>query len=384
MAYEKGQKVLAETRDVAANVKRDAGLSTKTSIRADLLNADVHAFSTDVIDYNSVSAAIIEENEELFALSRCCDPFAPQYLTICKTLTKTIEHLGSVFLTKTSMSILNYDTTGLEKLTIDALLRMVSFNFRKVHDTLQRKKKDSQEFDIQLYEQMLSFAKVLRRLGSTETKAVRISLGLDEAYPHVNGIKKNKNKANSGASQNSAPLRELPSYPLHYEAFNQDPGTRGQGQEVRDQGQGAGSQDSGARDQGTVNSGNNTHVTETILDKTTVSCFDNCKDSETEVIENIESSGQESTPSVASEEENSWEAAIPAEDDFDEKLAQLPDKVKACVISIIDNPDNLKNYLMCLADENYCRIYREKTDIFREAIAFLNSALPQKAPPNSG
>ena len=74
-----------------------------------------------------------------------------------------------------------------------------------------------------------------------------------------------------------------------------------------------------------MNSGNNTHVTETILDKTTVSCFDNCKDSETEVIENIESSGQESTSSVASEEENSW-----------------------------------------------------------EAIAFLNSALPQKAPPNSG
>ena len=48
MAYEKGQKVLAEARDVAANVKRDAGLSTKTSIRADLLNADVHAFSTEI------------------------------------------------------------------------------------------------------------------------------------------------------------------------------------------------------------------------------------------------------------------------------------------------------------------------------------------------
>ena len=386
MAYEKGQKVLAEARDVAANVKRDAGLSTKTSIRADLLNADVHAFSTDVIDYNSVSAAIIEENEELFALSRCCDPFAPQYLTICKTLTKTIEHLGSVFLTKTSMSILNYDTTGLEKLTIDALLRMVSFNFRKVHDTLQRKKKDSQEFDIQLYEQMLSFAKVLRRLGSTETKAVRISLGLDEPYPHMNGIKKNKNKANSGANQSSAPLRELPSYPIHYEAFNQDPGTRGQGQDVRDQGQGAGAQNSGSRDQGQgasrqvpVNNCDNTQAAETGLDDAPESHSDSCEGSETELPENIEPSRQESTPSVSSEEENSGEAAIPAEDDFDERFAQLPDAVKACVVSIIDNPDNLKNYLMCLADENYCRIYREKTDIFREAIAFLNNALPQKS-----
>ena len=376
MAYEKGQKVLAEARDVAAEVKRDAGLSTKTSIRAELLNADVHAFSTDVIDYNSVSAAIMEENEELFALSRCCDPFAPQYLTICKTLTKTIEHLGSVFLTKTSMSILHYDTTGLEKLTIDTLLRMVSFNFRKVHDTLQRKKKDSQEFDIQLYEQMLSFAKVLRRLGSTETKAVRISLGLDEPYPHVNGIKKNKNKANSGASQNFAPLRELPSYPINYEAL-EEAGVRSKEQGVREQDSGAGSQE-------TVISEDNTQVPETGLDEATVSGSDNCKDPETEVTESLEPSQQESTPSVASEEENSETTMIPAENDFDERLAQLPDAVKACVASIIDNPDNLKNYLMCLADENYCRIYREKTDIFREAIAFLDSALPQKAPPDSG
>ena len=376
MAYEKGQKVLAEARNVAAEVKRDAGLSTKTSIRADLLNADVHAFSTDVIDYNNVSAAIIEENEELFALSRCCDPFAPQYLTICKTLTKTIEHLGSVFLTKTSMSILHYDTTGLEKLTIDALLRMVSFNFRKVHDTLQRKKKDSQEFDIQLYEQMLSFAKVLRRLGSTETKATRISLGLDEPYPHMNGIKKNKNKANGGANQNSAPLRELPSYPIHYDAI--------EGADARIKEQGTNSQDSVVSGQGSGISADNTQAPETGLDEATVSGSDNCKAPETKVTESLEPSQQESTPSVASEEENSETAAIPAEDNFDERLAQMPDAVKACVASIIDNPDNLKNYLMCLADENYCRIYREKTDIFREAIAFLDSALPQKAPPDTG
>ena len=84
-------------------------------------------------------------------------------------------------------------------------------------------------------------------------------------------------------------------------------------------------------------------------------------------------------PKYTSEEENSETAAIPAEDNFDERLAQMPDAVKACVVSIIENPDNIKNYLMCLADENYCRTYREKTDIFREAIAFINSALPQQA-----
>ena len=122
-----------------------------------------------------------------------------------------------------------------------------------------------------------------------------------------------------------------------------------------------------------------TQATETGLHEATVNCFDNCNDSETEVTEIIEPSWQESTPSVASEEENSGESAMPAEDDFEEGVAQLPEKVQACVVSIIENPDNLKNYLMCLADENYCRIYREKTDIFRESIAFLNSALPQEA-----
>ena len=370
MAYEKGQKVLAEARDVAANVKRDAGLSTKTSIRADLLNADVHAFSTDVIDYNSVSAAIIEENEELFALSRCCDPFAPQYLTICKTLTKTIEHLGSVFLTKTSMSILHYDITGLENLTIDALSRMVSFNFRKVHDTLQRKKKESHEFDILLYEQMMIFAKVLRRLEITNSKAAGIRLGLNEPNPHVRGIKNNKNKTNGSANQNGAPLRELPSYPLHYEALNQGAGGRGQGPEA--------SQLPDAGGRGPVNSfemtEDNMQVPETGLDETTVRCSDASEGSGTQLSEGVEPSQQENTASVPSEEENSEAADKPAENDFDERFAQLPEPVKACVTSIIENPDNLKDYLLCLADENYCRFYREKTDIFREAIAFLDNS----------
>lgn len=148
---------------------------------------------------------------------------------------------------------------------------------------------------------------------------------------------------------------------------------------IRNKEQRTRNKEQGASGQVPVNNCGNTQAAETGLDEAPESHSDSFEGSETELSENIEPSQQVSTPSVASEEGNSGEAAIPAEDDFDERFAQLPDAVKACVVSIIDNPDNLKNYLMCLADENYCRIYREKTDIFREAIAFINSAMPQQA-----
>ncbi len=361
MAYEKDQKILTEVSEAVDGIKREAGLSSNTSIRADLLNEDPKSFSTDSMSYVGIAAGIMEENEELFALSRLCDRFAPQYLKICRTLEKTVEYLGSVCVTKSAMKYYQQDVSVIDHLTIHRLHQMISFNFRKVKAALDQKKEKLHEFDLDLYDQMMSFAKVMERLCATEYRATAIDLGLEEPKKLVKKTVTFSEKKSDSVS----PLRELPSYPIDYDAFTQDPGDR-------DQGQGAGYQMP-------VNSCVDTQAAETGLHEATVSCSDNCNDSETEVTEINEPSRQAYSPFVPSEEDNSETAAIPAEDDFDERLAQLPDKVKACVVSIIENPDNLKNYLMCLADENYCRIYREKTDIFRKAIAFINSALPQQA-----
>ncbi len=367
MAYEKDQKILTEVSEAVDGIKREAGLSSNTSIRADLLNEDPKSFSTDSMSYVGIAAGIMEENEELFALSRLCDRFAPQYLKICRTLEKTVEYLGSVCVTKSALKCYQEDVAAIEQLTIHRLHQMISFNFRKVKAALDQKKEKLHEFDLELYDQMMSFAKVMERLCVTETRAVFIDLGFEKPMKHVKKTVTFSEKESDSVS----PFHERPSYPINYDVLEKAG--------ARSKEQGAIGQDSGSEDQVPVNSGDNMQAAETGLDDATESRSDSCEGSETELLENIEPSRQESTPSVSSEEENSGETAIPAEDDFDERFAQLPDAVKACVVSIIDNPDNLKNYLMCLADENYCRIYREKTDIFREAIAFINSAMPQQA-----
>ena len=185
MAYEKDQKILAEVSEAVDGIKRDAGLSSNTSIRADLLNEDPKSFSTDSMVYVQIAAGIMEENEELFALSRLCDRFAPQYLKICRTLEKTVEYLGSVCVTKSALKCYQEDVAAIEQLTIHRLHQMISFNFRKVKAALDQKKEKLHEFDLELYDQMMSFAKVMERLCATEYRAVAIDLGLEEPKEHV-------------------------------------------------------------------------------------------------------------------------------------------------------------------------------------------------------
>ena len=80
MAYGNHQQTLAEVKETVAEIKKDAGLSSKASVRADFLNEDPKTFGTESMSYEQAAAEIIEENEELFALSRLCDRFVPQYL----------------------------------------------------------------------------------------------------------------------------------------------------------------------------------------------------------------------------------------------------------------------------------------------------------------
>ena len=218
MAYERHQQMLAEVKETVADIKKDAGLSSKASVRADFLKEDPKSFETESMSYVQVAAEIIEENEELFALSRLCNRFVPQYLKICKTLEKTVEYLGSVCLTKSAMKYYEKDVSLINHLTIEHLHQMLSFNFRKVKAALDEKKNTLHEYDLDLYNQMLSFAKVMQRLRVTENRALDIKLGLEEPHQLIKHIT-NFSKSESASA---APLRELPSYPIHYEAIEND------------------------------------------------------------------------------------------------------------------------------------------------------------------
>ena len=280
MAYEKDQKILTEVSEAVDGIKREAGLSSNTSIRADLLNEDPKSFSTDSMSYVGIAAGIMEENEELFALSRLCDRFAPQYLKICRTLEKTVEYLGSVCVTKSALKCYQEDVAAIEQLTIHRMHQMISFNFRKVKAALDQKKEKLHEFDLELYDQMMSFAKVMERLCVTETRAVFIDLGLEKPMKHVK-----KTVTFSEKESNSVPpFHELPSYPINYDVLEKA-GTRSKEQ-------GTSGQDSGERDQVPVNNCGNTQAAETGLDDVPESRSDSREGSETELSENIEPSQQ--------------------------------------------------------------------------------------------
>ena len=215
MAYGNHQETLAEVKETVAEIKKDAGLSSKASVRADFLNEDPKSFGTESMSYEQVAVEIIEENEELFALSRLCDRFVPQYLKICKTLEKTVEYLGSVCVTKSALKYYQRDVSAIGNLTVERLHQMISFNFRKVKAALDEKKTTLHEFDLDLYNQMLSFAKVMQRLRVTESKALAIDLGLEEPGK----LTKRTTNFRKNQSASVTPLRELPSYPIHYEVI---------------------------------------------------------------------------------------------------------------------------------------------------------------------
>ena len=388
MAYEKDQKILAEVSEAVDSIKRDAGLSSNTSIRADLLNEDPKSFSTDSMSYVGIAAGIMEENEELFALSRLCDRFAPQYLKICKTLEKTVEYLGSVCVTKSAMKYYQQDVSAIDQLTVHRLHQMISFNFRKVKAVLDQKKEKLHEFDLDLYNQMMSFAKVMERLCATEYRATAIDLGLEEPKKLVKKTVTFSEKKSDSVS----PLRELPSYPIDYDviekagARSKEQGTSDQDLEARDKWQGAGGQDSGARGQnsgaGGQEPGTSGQETAPIMDEEHAACYD--VETKTEdSVQMSEGSGQE--PELIAEtvedeviagsisEEDSEPILEITEEELLQKLSRYTEEEQKCIINLIANPNDFNIYMACLNDENFRKVYPERAALIQTALDFIHS-----------
>ena len=321
MAYEKDQKILAEVSEAVDGIKRDAGLSSNTSIRADLLNEDPKSFSTDSMSYVGIAAGIMEENEELFALSRLCDRFAPQYLKICKTLEKTVEYLGSVCVTKSAMKYYQQDVSVIDQLTIHRLHQMISFNFRKVKAALDQKKEKLHEFDLDLYDQMMSFAKVMERLCATEYRATAIDLGLEEPKKLVKKTVTFSEKKSDSVS----PLRELPSYPIDYDVLEKS------GARNKEQGASLDSekriQDSGIRDQ--QNPELETHRSDDNAIKQQMCDNNGCEFAESDqpaASETLSPEKQEKFNTLSNEEKKLYTEAIQNSDILEEMRSKVENK----------------------------------------------------------
>lgn len=222
---EKDQAVLAEVREVNAEIRKDAGEIRKNSCGKELLKEHLSDFSTTGMLFAEVTADMMAETEDLFTLSGCCDRFSPQYLKICKTLTKAVDHLGGAYLTKAALIDRELPVTGLETLTAERLNEMMSFNFRKCKGALDEIKMTRQVFDLDLFSQMLSCANVMERLRSTQYRALGMHFGALKfnhiAERSLSFGKTGSNRPFEGKDSTNPPFRQTPSYAPDYAVLAQ-------------------------------------------------------------------------------------------------------------------------------------------------------------------
>ncbi len=177
MALEKDQKILNEVSKTVSDIKKEAGLGGNNSVTVNFLNEDLNKPGVRCMVFEQVSSAVMNETEELFYLSRVCDRFAPQYLKICKTLEKAVDYLGHAFITKVALIEEKQKAELPKSLSAERLNEMISTNFIKCQEALHEKKEKLHEYDLDYFNQMLSFAKVMDRLRVTQRKAYDIYYG---------------------------------------------------------------------------------------------------------------------------------------------------------------------------------------------------------------
>lgn len=214
---EKDAAVLTEVTNAIKEVK-STGKCNK-----DILSERPDEFPADAMSFCSITAMIMEQAEDLFAVTRCADRFSRQYLKLCKTLEKTVDHLGSSYITKEAMKVKHFDISLIETLSANRLYEMISLNFRKCDAALNQIKLTRQEFDADLFNQMLSFANTMERLRVTEDRVYDINHGFKDASACIKGVYSftdlNGDPRPDKKNRNAAPFRSSPSYAIRHEVL---------------------------------------------------------------------------------------------------------------------------------------------------------------------
>ena len=225
MAIEQDAAVLTELHETLQDAKDEKN----TSESSVYFKEQLKSFSTASMPFGAVTAALVEQTEDLFALTRTCDRFSPEYRKLCKVLVKTVSHLGRSYLTKTGLAQKKLDITGLENLSAERLYEMISCNFRKTEAALNEKKILKQEFDLNLYNQLLTFASVMERLRSTQHTAWEINMCFRDAYDYFKGSSSftdhDSNRRFADRDPKPGAFRESPSFAMRVDVL----------QEARDQ-----------------------------------------------------------------------------------------------------------------------------------------------------
>lgn len=217
MVSDQDKKVLDELNETLAQ--------SQTAEAEKLPKEHLSDFETDGMTYLDISAAILDQTENLFQVTGECNRFAPEYLSYCKTLITAVNHLGSAFMTKTAMHCRNFSTDQVETLTVERLNRMLSFNFRKCNAALTEIREKRQEFDLNYFNMLLSFDTAMQRLRATQKRAYDMNLGLTS--PHrvaetaLSFTQKDGCRKLVKEYSKDAPFRESPAYAVRYDALEE-------------------------------------------------------------------------------------------------------------------------------------------------------------------
>ncbi len=168
---------LAQNAETGMPISSRAGRTGTLSEPAKLPKEHLSDFDTDSMTYLDVSAAILDQTENLFRVTGECNRFAPEYLSYCKTLITAVNHLGSAFMTKTALHCRKYSTEQIETLTVERLNRMLSFNFRKCNAALTELQQNKHEFDLNYFNMLLNFDSAMQRLRATQERAYDMIFG---------------------------------------------------------------------------------------------------------------------------------------------------------------------------------------------------------------
>ena len=217
MDLDQDKKVLNELNDVLTQAQ--------TAEAEKLPKEHLSDFSTDSMTYLEISAAILDQTENLFLVTGECNRVAPEYLTYCTTLITAVNHLGSAFITKTAMHCRDYPTQQIETLTVERLNRMLSFNFRKCNAALTEIQEKKQEFALDYFHMLLSFDTAMQRLRATQKRSVQMLLGLispDTIASNAHSFSPKDGSRNlMKRYYQDAPFRESPAYAVRYDALKE-------------------------------------------------------------------------------------------------------------------------------------------------------------------
>ena len=196
-------EMTAETYGIADNIKA-----------ADLREEDSRSFSDAPFEFENTTCELWDDTRKVYHQACIANRFSDDYLTFCGQLEKNIKQLGSFCLTKAALEQKGVALPKLKGMTIEEMVRMVSFHYRKAHAALDGVYKDNHILGITYLNWEFRWVGLGNRLKATEVKIQKIqegTLNVDSILKQTETFKGKERSNMESGSETPQSLRAAPS-----------------------------------------------------------------------------------------------------------------------------------------------------------------------------